>query len=235
MNYGYASFGPDASALPLLPEDESDRYPIQLYHYLITLFGSDTSLETLDVLEVGSGRGGGCVYMKNYLNPRTVTGVDYSMKTVAFCNRNFQMPGLVFVNGDAESLPFADHRFDVVVNVESSHCYRSTEAFIGQAKRVLKSGGHFICADLRFDDEVDKFQHLIRHSGMTVIKEVDITAHVVEALKLDHDRKLIQIRASAPKLMMKLFQEYAGLKGSKIYTQFRSGEAKYLAFVVEKL
>ena len=64
MNYGYASFGAHTSALPLFPEDESDRYQIQLYHYLVTLFGSDQKLENLDVLEVGSGRGGGCVYMK---------------------------------------------------------------------------------------------------------------------------------------------------------------------------
>ena len=145
------------------------------------------------------------------------------------------MPGLIFVTGDAESLPFADHRFDVAVNVESSHCYRSMEAFIEQAKRVLKSGGHLICADLRFDDEVGTFRHHLRHCGMDVLKEVDITAHVVAALKLDHERKLSQIRSSAPRLMVKLFQEYAGLKGSQIYTQFHTGKAKYLAFVLEKL
>ena len=74
----------------------------------------------------------------------------------------------------------------------------------------------------------------MRHSGMTVIMEADITANVVEAMKLDHDHKLIRIRASAPKLLVKPFQEYAGLKGSKIYTKFRTGEARYLAFVMEK-
>jgi SAM-dependent methyltransferase len=234
MNYGYASLDASAAILPLLPEDEPNRYSIQLYHNLVTHFDSGPSLDTLDVLEVGSGRGGGCVYMKKYLNPKTVVGLDYSIKTVAFCNRHFQMPGLMFIPGDAESQPFADNRFDVIVNVESSHCYRSMESFVEQAKRVLKSEGHFICADLRHGDEVDKFQHLMRHSGMTVIKEVDITAHVIEALKLDHDRKLTQIRASALRLLMKPFKEYAGLKGSKIYNQFRTGEAKYFAFILKK-
>ena len=47
-------------------------------------------------------------------------------------------------------------------------------------------------------------------------------------------RRLSRIRASAPKLLVKPFQEYVGLKGSKIYTKFRTGEARYLAFVMEK-
>ena len=234
MNYGYASLDTNAAALPLLPEDEPNRYPIQLYHQLITQFGSGPSLESLDVLEIGSGRGGGCLYMKNYLNAKTVIGVDYSMKAIAFCNRNFQMPGLMFIPGDAESLPFANYSFDVVLNVESSHCYRSMEAFVGQAERILKRGGYFICADLRHGDEVDYFQDLMHHSGLTVIREMDISAHVVESLKLDHDRKLARIRASVPRLLLKPFQEYAGLKDSKIYTKLRTGEIKYLALIMEK-
>ena len=54
----------------------------------------------------------------------------------------------VGTSGDAESLPFGDEMFDAVVNVESSHCYGSTPAFLAQVKRVLRCGGHFLFADL---------------------------------------------------------------------------------------
>lgn len=64
--------------------------------------------------------------------------------------------------------------------------------------------------------------------------QMDISAHVVESLKLDHDRKLERIRASVPRLLLKPFQEYAGLKDSKIYTKLCTGEVKYLALVMEK-
>jgi SAM-dependent methyltransferase len=52
--------------------------------------------------------------------------------------QSYKIPGLKFVPGDAEFLPFANNRFDVVINVESSHCYRSMQSFIRQAFRVLK-------------------------------------------------------------------------------------------------
>ena len=48
MNYGYSN----SDFHPLLSlEDENERYPIQLYHYL----ASKLSIENLDVVEVGSG------------------------------------------------------------------------------------------------------------------------------------------------------------------------------------
>ena len=41
-------------------------------------FGSIKSLNGLNVLEVGSGRGGGLNYISRYLNPSSCIGVDYS-------------------------------------------------------------------------------------------------------------------------------------------------------------
>src|SRR6185436_8723576 len=64
MNYG---FSPEAKQkLPeLLPQDEINRYPIQLYHFL----AKKTEIEGKEVLEVGSGRGGGSSYISRYLRP----------------------------------------------------------------------------------------------------------------------------------------------------------------------
>src|SRR5262245_37040444 len=73
MNYGYA---PLAGEYPLAlePADEPNRYSAQLYHYI----ASRTALVGLEVLEVGSGRGGGAAFVKRYLGPRKLTGVDFS-------------------------------------------------------------------------------------------------------------------------------------------------------------
>jgi ubiquinone/menaquinone biosynthesis C-methylase UbiE len=234
MNYGYASLDANQAELPLLKEDEPNRYCIQLYHYVASLLNTVPSLKGLQVLEVGSGRGGGCEYVKRYLHPRSITGVDFSLRAVAFCNLNFSSSSLIFIPGDAEFLPFADNSFDVVINVESSHCYRSIEAFVGEVKRALKKGGHFICADLRWADELGMFQHCMRHAGMPLLREVDITANVVKALALDHDRKLVHIQKSTPKLLINTIKEYAGLKDSKIYNSLRTGEVRYLSFMLEK-
>jgi ubiquinone/menaquinone biosynthesis C-methylase UbiE len=234
MNYGYASLDENQAQLRLLEEDEPNRYCIQLYYYVASFLGTIPSLKGLQVLEVGSGRGGGCEYIKRYLHPRSITGIDFSLRAVNLCNLNFSSSGLIFIPGDAEFLPFADNSFDVVINVESSHCYRSIETFVGQVKRVLKKKGHFICADLRWANELGPLQHCMLHSGMTLLREVDISANVVKALSLDHDRKLAHIQKSTPKLMINSIKEYAGLKDSKIYDSLRTGEVRYLSFMLEK-
>ena len=234
MNYGYASLDASQTDLPLLEKDKPNRYGIQLYHYVVSLLDTAPSLEGLQVLEVGSGRGGGCEYINRYLNPLSIIGVDFSLKAVAFCNLNFSSSELIFIPGDAESLPFADDSFNVVINVESSHCYHSTRAFVGEVKRVLKQGGHFIYADLRRAEEIEALQSCLHKSGMRLLRQVDITANVVKALALDHDRKLVQIHKAAPKFLINSFKEYAGLKESKIFNRLSSGKVRYLSFMLEK-
>ena len=234
MNYGYASLDANQTKLPLLKKDEPNRYSIQLYHYVVSLLDTASNLEGLQVLEVGCGRGGGCDYIKRYCKPRLIAGVDYSLKAVTFCDLNFSGPNLIFIPGDAEMLPFADGSFDVVINVESSHCYRSTKAFVGEVKRALNKGGQFIYADLRRAEEIGALQNCMHNSGMRLLKEVDITANVVKALSLDHDRKFAHIQKAAPKFLINSFKEYAGLKDSKIYNRLRTDKVRYLSFMLEK-
>src|SRR4051794_29927493 len=62
MNYGYAPLDPGAAVPALRPEDEKDRYCIQLYHHV----ASACDLRGKDVLEVGCGRGGGASYVARY-------------------------------------------------------------------------------------------------------------------------------------------------------------------------
>lgn len=230
MNYGYAPLDPHAEKLKLDDADEPNRYSIQLYHHV----ANAVNLKDLDVLEVGSGRGGGSYYIKCYLEPKTVVGVDYSEKAVAFCNDSYSIDGLSFITGDAESLPFEDNSFDVVVNVESSHCYGSMDAFLMEVKRVLRQGGYFLYADLRGKDKMDTLYKQLRRSGMSVIKETNITSNVSEALNLDNKRKMMLIQQAVPKLLLNTFQEFAGVKGSTIDEGLRTERVIYQSFVVRK-
>lgn len=230
MNYGYAPLDPQTEKLNLGDDDEPNRYCVQLYHHVANV----VNLRDLNVLEVSSGRGGGSHYIKRYLEPKTMVGVDFSEKAVAFCNKSYFVEGLSFVTADAEFLPFEDNSFDVIVNVESSHCYGSMDAFLMQVKRILRQGGYFLYADFRGKDKIDTLYKQLRRSGMTLIKETNIIPNVIEALNLDNERKMVLIQKSIPKLLLKLFQEFAGVKGSKIYECFRTGGVIYLSFVLQK-
>jgi ubiquinone/menaquinone biosynthesis C-methylase UbiE len=229
MNYGYAPLDPGGD-LRLDDADEQDRYFIQLYHHV----ASAVDLRGLDVLEVGSGRGGGANYIMRYLKPRSVVGVDFSEKAVAFCNSNYAVQGLSFLQGDAESLPFDDNSFDAVVNVESSHCYSSMDAFLAQVRRVLRPGGYLLFADLRDSDRVEMLHEQLNRSGMRLIRRSDIAHHVIEAMNQDSERKMELIRESVSKLFFNSFKEFAGIRGSAIYEGLSAGEVVYQSFILKK-
>ena len=78
----------------LTSEDEPDRLFIQLYHMNIR----DIELEGKEVLEVGSGRGGGAHWIARTYSPRSLIALDYSAAAVKLCNRMYcRQKNLTFV------------------------------------------------------------------------------------------------------------------------------------------
>jgi ubiquinone/menaquinone biosynthesis C-methylase UbiE len=231
MNYGWADLDPAAPQIPLDAEDEANRYCIQLYHRV----AAAVDLAGLDVLEVGSGRGGGASYIARYLKPRSMVGLDITKGAIRFCNSRHRAPNLSFVRGDAESLPFDAGSFDAVVNIESSHCYRSMDRFLAGVCRVLRPNGYFLFADHRERGEFDALQGQLRNSGLTLLHEQTITLNVLRALDLDNARKRKLIEAKVPKVLQGVFCEFAGMTGTRgVYARFVAGDKEYFSFVLQK-
>lgn len=230
MNYGYA-FGPDQPALYLRPNDEINRYPIQLYHYL----ASRTNIEGKEILEVGSGRGGGSSYINRYLNPKKVTGLDIASNAIKWAMQHHKEKDLHFIQGDAEKLPFADGAFEVVLNVESCHAYPSVPKFLAEVRRVLKPSGVFLCTDLRSPAGMVKLKETLIASGMQLEEEEDITANVVMAIEKENTVKEQRIKDHVSKWLRPVFSQFAGTKGSKIHKDLQSGTLIYHSFVLRKV
>lgn len=228
MNYGYA---PDDGEPPLDldPADEPDRLCIGLYAR--TLAGAD--LRGRDVLEVGSGRGGGAQWVALRHGPRRTVGLDFSAAAVALSTRHRRAPGLEFVRGDAEAMPFPDASFDVVLNVESSHCYGSVPAFLAEVRRVLRPGGSFCWADFRPSDAVPATLDALRASGLTLVAHDDVTARVVAALRADDDRKARLLDTWVPRVAHPLMRRFAAMEGSRGFEAFAAGRTRYLVARLE--
>jgi len=65
---------------------------LKIYHLFLSPFlefNSVKNLSGLNVLEVGSGRGGGLSYISNYLSPANCIGVDFSENQVRFCKSHY--------------------------------------------------------------------------------------------------------------------------------------------------
>ena len=232
MNYGYryprmANVG-DAVGPSLAPTDEPDRSCIQLYHVV----AGAVPLGGREVLEVGSGRGGGASYVARYLEPRRYVGIDLSPRAVALCRTRFDVPGLSFEVGDAERLPFGDASFDVVLNVESSHCYGHLPAFLGEVRRVLRPRGSFLYADFRPADELEAWRATLAAAGFELRSERNLTPGVVAALDADDAAKRAHNASLVGRALTGVFREFAALRGSELYGLFRSGACQYRAFVL---
>ncbi|MFM5981438.1 MAG: class I SAM-dependent methyltransferase [Sphaerospermopsis kisseleviana] len=230
INYGYADVEPNTKQLELNPSEEEERYCLQLYHHVAKAI----SLQELDVIEVGCGRGGGSSYIMRYLQPKTMTGVDFSKSNIAFCQKAHSVPQLNFQLGDAESLPFNDCSFDVVVNVESSHCYGSPESFFAESFRILRPNGYFLFTDFRPRKDIEKTTISLKNTGFKILKSEIITPNILKAMDLENERKLKIINQYIPKYLHIVANWFAGCQGTPMYEAFKNGDQEYLFYVLQK-
>jgi ubiquinone/menaquinone biosynthesis C-methylase UbiE len=230
MNYGYAETGPDVTLPVLDREDESNRYCIQLYQHLT----EGVDLKGRDVLEIACGRGGGASFIARYLKPASLTGIDIAARAIEFCNRHYGTAGLTFARGEAEALDFGHDSFDAVINVESSHYYRSMPRFLAEVRSVLKPGGWFLFADFRKREEMPALRRQLVEAGFEVVRETNITDNILRALEVDNDRKLALIHKRVPWLFRKAFKEFAGTPGSATYESFSEARWEYSSFITKR-
>ena len=230
MNYGYSDLEANGDAPSLNESEQLNRYSIQLYHHV----AAAVDLRDKDVVEIGSGRGGGAAYISSNLKPKTMLGIDISRNAVDFCNNYYSNGDLSFSHGDAEKIPLADATVDAVVNLESSHCYGSMMQFLSEVRRILRPGGYFLFSDHRDQHRTQALREQLKDAGLEVERETDITTNVVRALELDNDRKQQMIKRKCPKMLRKEAGEFAALKGTRTFASFKSGESRYLSFVLRK-
>jgi SAM-dependent methyltransferase len=229
LNYGYAPADANATRFPLEAADEADRQSIQLY--LRVLAGAD--LRGKAVLEVGCGRGGGASFIARYLAPASMTGIDLSERAAKYCRRRHRHPNLRFIQGDAQDLPVENASYDVVLNVESSHCYPDFDRFLAEVRRALRPAGRFLFADIRPRENVDVLRRQLA-AQFSIVEEERITPNVLLALNRDSDRRSALIHNRAPKFMHAGLKNFAGVEGSVVFAALEAGDLQYVRFVLQK-
>jgi SAM-dependent methyltransferase len=228
LNWGYEEEPP--LGIPLGESDEPNRYSIQLYHQVAT----QVDLSGKKVLECSSGHGGGASYITRTLHPASYTGLDFNPDGVAFCQKRHTLPGLEFVQGDAQNLPFPDESFDAVINVEASHIYPNFERFVSEVARVLRPGGHFLHADFRNRDSFPEWDAALGKPRLRIVSERNISEQVLRGLRLNSPRSEDLINRNLPIFLRRFGREFAVVDGSWFYKDLERGEIEYRAYHLTK-
>jgi fatty-acid O-methyltransferase len=218
-----------ALALPLDPGDEPYRYPIQLYHATAT---QDGALTGNRILEVGCGHGGGASYLTRTFEPASYVGLDLNAAGIEFCRRRHQLPGLDFVQGHAEHLPFPAESFDAVINVESSHCYPHFDRFLSEVTRVLRPGGTFLYTDVRQWFQFDQWEAELKNSGMRIVSEREIDAEVLRGMDLNAPQWEAVWDRYAPRFLRTVGR--GPVKGGTLYQDIETGARSYRMYCLTK-
>jgi ubiquinone/menaquinone biosynthesis C-methylase UbiE len=238
MNLGFAEIDPESKPLVLDSSEEPFRLFIRLYQHVL----EPAKLEGADVLEVGCGAGGGARFMMNHYHPKSLVGIDLVEVNIAAAQAPWAIPGLTYQLGDAAALPFPDNSFDVVVNIESSHCYPSMRQFLSEVKRVLRPNGMFLFADHRpIADEwgnqrtVATLHEDLRQTGMKIERDENITSNINAASEMLHKGKEFMMSMSSIKGFRRVrVEEIRHCRGSRNYKKLMTEAWQYRCYALRK-
>ncbi len=228
MNYGYRDDLP-----PSLDEaDEPDRPGIQLYERVVR----GHPLEGGRVVEVGCGRGYGSRYLARYHRPSSLLGCDLAAENIRLCReRHGDHAGLTFAAADAAALPCPDHSVDVVINVESSHCYPDRERFRQEVERIVTPGGLFLWADLGRPRNLQRWLDGFSPARWETLQRIDITSNVLDALNHDADNRARFVASRVPRWIRRALADFSGVREGAAYRALASGRVVYCVAALRKL
>jgi ubiquinone/menaquinone biosynthesis C-methylase UbiE len=205
FNFGYEEDPP--MDLPLEPSDEPNRYCIQLYH----VTASQVDLTGKKVLEVSCGAGGGASYIVRTLGPASYTGLDLNPASIKLCRKTHNLPGLDFVQGDAQNLPFPDESFDAVINVEASHQYPDMIGFLAEVARVLRPGGHFLYTDNRRPQAAAWWDMVLSEAPLRQLSQRDILEEAKRGLAANTQRSHELLSRQVPPFLARMIRYGVGI------------------------
>ena len=117
-----------------------------------------------EILDVATGGG----HTANAFAPyaHKVTAMDLTPEMLNAAEKFIKGNGhsnVLFMEGDAENMPFSNHHFDLVICRIAPHHFPNINKFISEAYRVLKDGGQFLLDDnvVPENDEFDHFYNKI--------------------------------------------------------------------------
>ncbi len=125
------------------------------------------------VLEVAPGPGYFCIELAK-LGDYTITGLDISHTFVDIASKKAAEAEVRvdFRQGNASSMPFADHTFDFLVCRAAFKNFGQPVSALQEMCRVLKPGGRGLIIDLRKDASMESINQEVEGMGLNPINKI---------------------------------------------------------------
>ena len=225
LNHGYAEEGVNIKNISIA---DLVKLAQNLYLHLF----QQAPPEGKTVMEIGCGRGSGLALLNEHYKPQRSVGVDLSDANIKIARRNCKAYPVEFIRGNAEKQIFPDKTFDVVYNLESSHCYPSRRKFFENVFAVLKDDGSFVYSDAFWHTTVEALETELNEVGFSIEKKEDITKEVFRSIEIKSfiKKAYMQKTVKADNIM----NNFVAGPGSEMYEYFKAGSLKYLLYVLKK-
>ncbi len=228
MNLGFAGSG----KFEILPEDKPDAHHIALYMKLLNLV-PDISNGNKDykVLEIGCGRGGGCYVMHRYYKLSEITGVDRSPANIKLASR--LVKGIKFIVGNANDFEIQE-KYNLVVNLESSHAYASRLDFFRKVSSALLPGSYFAFGDLIGKANLEKVQHMFTESGLKILQFENINEGVINSVTKNSPEQY-PLLTKFPYLFPQRMHNFSVSLHSKSFRGLKEDRLLYRLYLLQKV
>ena len=228
LNFGYVPNGNEEQARVRPPRHTLNRNCIRL---VLEVIGDCPLSPAAAVLDVGCGRGGSISVLRRYFETGRIVALDLSIAALGFARRTHRQLDSRFLAADAQELPFRSAAFDVVLNLESSHCYPDLFRFYGEVHRLLRPGGRFLYADLLPASSFAEVRSSLIDLGFAIEREIDITSNVL--LSCDEIAQ-VHARAFGDRGALGDAEGFVAAPGSAAYDMMKNGEQKYMSYKLRK-
>lgn len=140
------------------------------------------AIEFADLLDVGCGTGPMIELLASHIPGKSYTGLDLTPRMIEVANAK-GIDGARFVVGDAESLPFANESFDVVICANSFHHYPQPQRFFNEVCRVLRPDGMLVLRDYTSFAPVVWLMNHVEMPLAHLAGHGDVAAHTLEEVR----------------------------------------------------
>jgi SAM-dependent methyltransferase len=125
-----------------------------------------------DVLEAACGAGQGLGYLATHA--KSVVGCDIDEECLSFARKHYvNRKGVHIDKADAQSLPYPDATFDVVLLFEAIYYLPEPAQFVTEAKRVMRPKGNIIiCTVNREWQDFNPSPYSVRYFSVTELADL---------------------------------------------------------------